>query len=207
MKILYGNYPDLMVCSSCFQIYGFGGYISPRREYWRHWQNCDCSEKAGMPKDVDEKWTWFDFNKLVELCYCCGKVLIPSGSKWNFFFCDECKQMVRELNRQCGRLMIPVGRHSIVNGSSFSGRRVAPGYMLSGEEAQDDQKVEGFLISVKRMAASIKRLNEWSRLEVANTLKEIGRVGDIPLLDYRLRSPVVDRPESFRRLVVFFEGV
>ena len=108
MKENFAKYPDLMVCSDCFRIYRFGDYISPRLEYWRHWQKCDCSEKAEMPEDVDEQWTWFDFNKRVELCYCCGKVLLKSGSKWNFFFCDECRQMVKEFNWECGRSIIPV---------------------------------------------------------------------------------------------------
>ncbi len=87
MKELFAKYPDLNVCSDCYQIYGFGGYINPRNEYWRHWQKCDCSEKPGMPDDDGEKWLGKDFNKLVELCYCCGLVLLKTGSKWNFFLC------------------------------------------------------------------------------------------------------------------------
>jgi len=87
VKELFAKYPDLNVCSDCYQIYGFGGYINPRNEYWRHWQKCDCSEKPGMPDDDGEKWLGKDFNKLVELCYCCGLVLLKTGSKWNFFLC------------------------------------------------------------------------------------------------------------------------
>ena len=68
MKPIFAKYPDFMVCSNCFRIYGWGGYISPRLEYWRHWQKCGCSDKAGMPEDVDDEWAWKGFNKLVEFC-------------------------------------------------------------------------------------------------------------------------------------------
>ena len=209
MKAIFAKYPDLMVCSSCFQIYGFCDYISPRLECWRHWQKCDCSDKAGMPEDVDEKWPWKDFNKLVELCYCCGKVLIPSGSRWNYFFCDECRLMVFEFNWRYGRLIIPVGRHSIVNGVSLSNPpSVANGWKLSGQEAQNDGKVEQFVSNVNGMVASIKHLEQWSRLEVANQLREMGRSDDVPLAyEYRFFSINRDKSETFGRLVDFFGGV
>ena len=58
MKAISGNYPDLLVCSDCFQFYGFGMFVSPSLECWRHWQKCDCSDKAGMPEDVDDEWAW-----------------------------------------------------------------------------------------------------------------------------------------------------
>lgn len=68
MEENFFKYPDLKICSDCLQIYGFGGYLNPRNEFWRHWQKCDCSEKPGVPEDDGKKWLGKDFNKLVDLC-------------------------------------------------------------------------------------------------------------------------------------------
>ena len=57
-----------------------------------------------------------DHNTYAELCRCCGLVLLPSGSKWSVWFCDQCKEAVVALNRSAGRCLIPIGRHSLMNG-------------------------------------------------------------------------------------------
>ena len=207
MKILYWAYPDLKVCSTCFRLYGIG--LSPWKRYGErlYWQRCSCDDKAEPPENITEKQAVYG-NGLVELCYCCGMALVPLGSQWFMFFCDECRPMVRDFDRQYGRVIIPIGRHSLVNGSILRGLdSTGDGLILRSPDVQDDAKVEQYFSKVKGMFASIKYLEEWNRLEVANRLKEIGRVGDIPLLDYRLRSPVVDRPETFGRLVDFFSSV
>ena len=172
-----------------------------------YWQRCTCDDKAEPPDNITEKKAVCG-KELVELCYCCGMALVPGGRPWFLFFCDECKQNVRDFDRQCRRVIIPIGRHSLVNGSILRGLDpTVDGLILSNQDVRDDAKLEQYFSKVRGMAASIKHLREWSRLEVANRLKEIGRVGDIPLLDYRLRSPVVDRPETFGRLVDFFRSV
>jgi len=203
----FAKYPDMMVCSTCFQIYGMGDFFSPRPEYGRHWQKCGCSDKVGMPENVDDKWPWKDFNKLVELCYCCGTVLIPSGSKWDVFFCEECKWMVIDFDRKYGRVIIPIGRHSLVNGSILRGQDpTGDGLILSNQDVQDDVKLKQYSSRVKGMAASIKHLEQWSRLEVGNRLTELERIEDITLRGYGVLSSRVDRPETFGRLVEFFRS-
>ena len=200
----FAKYPDMMVCSTCFQIYGFGDYISPRFE---HWQKCDCSNKVGMPEDVDEKWRWKDFNKLVELCYCCGKRLVHSGSKWSLFFCEECKWMVVDFDRQYGRVIIPIGRHSLVNGSILRGQdHTGDGLILSNQDVQDDVKLKQYSSRVNGMVASIKHLEQWSRLEVGNRFTELETIEDITLRGYGVLSSRVDKPETFGRLVQFFRS-
>ena len=85
---------------------------------------------------------------------------------------------------------------------------VANGWKLSGREAQNDGKVEQFVSNVNGMVASIKHLNEWSRLEVADQLREMGRSDDVPLAyEYRFFSINRDKSETFGRLVDFFRSV
>jgi hypothetical protein len=94
---------DVFVCSECFEI---RGSWRSHGEVFR--QRCRC-EKATL-SEPDEAWFAFDFNKLVELCYCCGAELVESGFKSSVWFCGECKQRVERLNERCGGGMIPMGR-------------------------------------------------------------------------------------------------
>jgi hypothetical protein len=45
---------------------------------------------------------------------------VSSGSKWSLFFCEDCKMRVVAHNQGAGRCVIPIGRHSIMNGVFLS---------------------------------------------------------------------------------------
>jgi ribosomal protein L37AE/L43A len=60
--------------------------------------------------DPDEPWFAFDFNKLCELCYCCGSELVQRGFASSIWFCGECRRLVEGLNEEHGRCVIPMGR-------------------------------------------------------------------------------------------------
>jgi hypothetical protein len=53
--------------------------------------------------------------------------LLASGSRWSPFFCRPCQERVRALNHAVGRLVIPVGRRSMMNGIAAGGRGDVPG--------------------------------------------------------------------------------
>jgi hypothetical protein len=79
-------------------------------------QLCSCAS--------DEEWRaqprWGgDFNTVVELCNCCGGVALSSGSRWSPLLCDRCFARVRALNELAGRCVVPIGRHSLMNGVSM----------------------------------------------------------------------------------------
>ena len=57
------------------------------------------------------------------------------------------------------------------------------------------------------MVASIKHLNDWNRSEVANRLKEMGMMDDVPLSEYRFLYGSIQKSETFGRLVEFFRSV
>ncbi len=86
-------------------------------------QRCHCGRCDGDPPPTDERAALpeprGDYPVAVELCYCCAAELIPSGTRWSSFYCDECRARVRELNECCGVVVIPVGRHSIMNSVSL----------------------------------------------------------------------------------------
>lgn len=60
--------------------------------------------------------TRLDFLLPAELCRCCARVLLTSGSKFSIWFCDPCRDRARDLNAAAGRCVIPQGRHTLVNG-------------------------------------------------------------------------------------------
>jgi hypothetical protein len=94
---------DVYICSECFQI---RGSWKSHGEVFR--QRCRCEEATLT--EPDEPWFSFDFNKLCELCYCCGTELVESGFQSSVWFCGECRLRVEMLNEDCGRCVIPMGR-------------------------------------------------------------------------------------------------
>ena len=61
-----------------------------------------------------------DFPTAAELCRCCGLELLQSGCKWSVWFCNDCKPRVLKLNQSVGAWVIPIRRHSLMHGLSYS---------------------------------------------------------------------------------------
>lgn len=81
------------------------------------WQLCACSsteEHRAQPRVGDH-------NTAAELCRCCGLELLDSGSKWSVWFCRTCLGRIKKMNQDAGRCLVPIGRHSLMNGV-FLGR-------------------------------------------------------------------------------------
>jgi hypothetical protein len=112
--------PGFRVCATCFEPYEFRlqGAVSRQR--------CRCPNKV----PVGRTWPGYDFNEHLHLCECCSMVVLRSGSKWSVWFCDVCKHRVSELNDSVGGCLIPIGRHSLMNGVGVTARGVDP----AGEE-------------------------------------------------------------------------
>ena len=165
---------DMGVCRNCGEIHGLlrlrggGGF---------HHQTCSCENKRSTPQANDEleKYLNLDFGQAVTLCSCCGQVLMKSGSRWSAFFCNFCKQIIGDLNNAMGFSLIPIGRHSIMNNLS-----------LSGKDFQDPKAVSSFLEGTNSMNKRIELLADWKKIITAKNLKRIGygRDPDIDLFSY-----------------------
>jgi hypothetical protein len=66
------------ICSTCFHLYERG-----RRDNEN--QRCKC-----QPAE-ETKWPIRDFNERAILCRCCGLNVLPSGCRWDPYFCRECQ--------------------------------------------------------------------------------------------------------------------
>jgi hypothetical protein len=79
------------------------------------YQACACDERD------ESTWRGYDFNLDRELCRVCALDVVPSGSKWSRWLCSTCVRLVGETNDRWGVCIIPVGRHSLVNGVGLRG--------------------------------------------------------------------------------------
>jgi len=159
------NRLNLKICRQCYKLYG-SIYLEDGQIVQ---QRCGCNY-------TDEKtWTYYDYNRRYETCYCCGLHIIECGSKWSLFHCPHCKSKIIQLNKAVGQCVIPIGRHSIMNGFALSG---------SDLSENRDKAIESFVQAQNRTAILIELACNYRRIILK---KQIGRVGlpvDGSVFDY-----------------------
>jgi hypothetical protein len=96
----------LELCRECL---GLRGPCFDTFSHCERTQRCACEPKEPL-------WKAYDYNKAIELCRCCAWETVSSGSRWSPFFCEGCKALVVAHNRAAGGPVVPIGRHSIMNG-------------------------------------------------------------------------------------------
>ena len=194
---------SFVVCGSCYDLRGTWSHQGSQLQ-----QECHhtCSSRRESLRLVREglqpapaKWSGHDFNEVATLCYCCGAELLHSGSRWSVWFCEACNRRVRALNGRYQRCLIPVGRHSLMNG-----------FGLNGRDALVPGAVEQFVLSARGLFDSIDLLEEWAPAIVAEKARARGfqEGADVPLLDYLdalVRSPA-DKVRAFKRLCAYFQS-
>jgi len=169
---------DLIICKKCLQLYEMD--ISLNRKYTRNenrrklFQKCQCkSRETGL---IEETWKGFDFNNKVELCYCCSMELINSGSRWSVFYCDECKDRVRAFNYIVGKVVIPLGRHSVMNSLMIE-------YIPENDLGEE---IDKYWPKWKAIVTRINTVYNWSAQSFFQNLHDLGFRfdSDIRLKDY-----------------------
>ena len=201
---LSAEHRAMMICADCFQIYGSWhdkGKVKGERKI-NLFQLCggDCpsrNQKPGMPFKEGEEATWpgFDFNRVVELCYCCGQKVLNSGTKWSVWFCDECKERVVQFNTQYQRTIIPIGRHSIM-----------AGYYDRLNDIDKPEKIKTFTKKLNRLFGGMDGLYEWKKIILAKHFKTLGYFNDTLLKDYLAQTKRLPETSTcFSRMIDFFE--
>lgn len=141
------------LCGTCHSLQGGPiGRVGPAEVR----QLCHCAtadEHAAQPRIGDH-------NTKLELCRCCAVEALPSGSRWSGWFCGECKPRVTTLNRRSGRCVVPIGRHSLMNGVFFD-----PGA---------DDAVRAFADQVTTLFAEMGGTEAWARSAVRLNLATAG---------------------------------
>jgi hypothetical protein len=168
MSINPESYAGMVVCGDCGDVVGPFEHadravrledecfdLGPRSTYVQRGR-CPTHTSEGN----ESRWPRFDYNRLVELCNCCGAVPLRSGSKWSVWFCDACKQQVQLLNGRHGRCVVPIGRHS-----------VHAGWLLTGDQIENPLEVEAFVSSMSAISDGMCALHDWRRIVVRRNLE------------------------------------
>lgn len=127
------------------------------------WQRCDCVPAGGLPVQP----TVGDFNTALELCRACGLVALDSGSRWSVWFCRPCATQARGLNEQVGRCVVPIGRHSLMNG------------VTARSASSEDIASFGSQMSIILDAAAATE--RWSRTVVRENVVAVGQPHHVDL--------------------------
>ena len=177
---------ELLICCRCLLL---KGSVPGRTDGAR--QFCDCTPVE--VRQAQPRWGG-DFNTYAELCRCCGLVLIRSGSRWSVWFSASCKEAVVTLNRYAGRCVIPIGRHSLMNGVGASAAQLRSEI---GAQAFADQLTTFF--------GTMSGLETWACTIVQRNLTELGfdTEHDTRLADYldAVKGSVLSPTPAFEALL------
>jgi hypothetical protein len=171
------EYGEMRVCAVCGEIYGeFSERGTPlesdeTEETELYYQECYCRCRAG---GASAHYTQrmkirlnLDFAEIATLCYCCGREIIPSGSKFSSFFCGYCGGLIRrcaDVDRHL--LWIPLARHTLMNRIN--------GVLLRGRDIEDKQKILEFATAANGYFSRIEELGRWKKLVILRNLEEAG---------------------------------
>jgi hypothetical protein len=154
-------------------------------------QLCGCERHSGP---VPERWPGFDYNTVAELCRCCALEAVKSGSRWSVWFCRPCLERVSDLNHGAGRCVVPIGRHSVMNGVFYR-----------PEGAINPVAVSAFADQLGGFFRAVDATGGWRRRMVQANLSAIGLPTDHwpPIAVYlkRTREAGLSREAAFETLV------
>jgi endogenous inhibitor of DNA gyrase (YacG/DUF329 family) len=158
----------LRVCGSCFKLYETGHADGEN-------QRCDC-----QPRQDARRWAGMDFNEHARLCACCGTEVLRSGSRYSPYFCRECQLLAMGVSLWERRLVIPIGRHSLMH--AFVPAPRTPSLAAHG----GDVGALASTVHTAMMAISIgsERLSLWSAAVVSRHLKRLGLAGGTSVSQY-----------------------
>ena len=187
---------EMVVCGDCrdvvgpfYRLYGTLAGQGPLK------QRGTCAGHPPRPRAPT--WPRFDFNRGVDLCYCCGIEPLTSGSKYSVWFCDICRPMVMRLNAVHQRCIIPLGRHS-----------VHYGWLLRAEDVDDPVTTHRFSEASRAAAVATRALADWYRIVIGSNLEAIGAADGppMPIIRYwRNVAYAVDRADRFGALCDYLD--
>jgi len=176
-----------VVCGTCGRLRGPWGRYDGEVEFEQH---CDCRDD----EEPVERWPGFDYNTVAELCRCCGLEVVKSGSKWSVWFCRECLDRVSDLNTGAGRCVVPIGRHSLMNGVFYK----------PAESGVNPVALSAFSDQLFTFFGAVDATGAWRRRVVLANLAAInlGEALSVPVDHYcrRVRAAGLSKEAAFAAL-------
>lgn len=150
-----------------------------------------CCDRADWPSR-------YAYRTAVELCRCCGAAAIRCGSWSSPYYCKSCGEIVEHANMEAGAILVPLGRHSIMNQISI------PGDLPEDEMPAALEKLAAFLASPLHGL-----VDDWRDLRVEHFFDVvIGAPGEhVPLEDYlaAAASDSIDRDQLVDEMLSWIE--
>jgi hypothetical protein len=137
-------------------------------------QLCRCNDR-----DQQQRWEGFDFNERAALCLCCAQEVLESGSRWSPYFCRECQLLAMGASIWQGRLVMPIGRHTLMHTWVPKDIATSP----DGPSRPVDEPDE-VLATLQSIGGRLAHLSRWYQATVARNLTVLGIQGDVSLRGY-----------------------
>ena len=157
----------LHICGTCFTL-DEGGRADGLD------QHCACWPRTPT------RWPRYDFNERVILCLCCGQVPVQSGSRWSQFFCRECQLLAMGVSIWEQRLVLPIGRHSLMH--TFVRNTRSPSLAAHGGDVA--ALAATVMTASRAITIGAGALHQWSTRCVADNLQQLGLPGGVQLVEY-----------------------
>ena len=128
----------------------------------------------------------------MDLCQVCARGTAGGTSRWSWLACGSCRNVESALQSWLGVRVLPLGRHSIMNGVA---RRISDESVEASEE---------FARSFNNLGASWDSLSAWGREEARRLLSAVPQAGeDVPLDTWREHFPasVPASADAYERLL------
>lgn len=111
------------------------------------------------------------------------------------WFCDRCKARAVAINRQAGRPVLPIGRHSLMHGIG-----------LGGSDATSEVAIDRFVSQCQGFFQQQERVREWAREAVRRNLIDRGldRRSAVPLPEYVHAVHDVGVDQRFDEMLAWF---
>ena len=143
-------------------------------------QRCECriDAKAHPNNEEQSRRLRLDFPQMFDLCHCCGRNVICSGSRLSWLFCRDCRPAIEAINDQCQHCVIPVGRHTFMAArwgrQSFERSMQPPSGTLQDDSAEYQMTLKRQLRRNMRIwSERINRVSQFGRQMTATHLSDI----------------------------------
>lgn len=194
-KYLVDNLKRLRICQNCLELYG---------EIWLEDGQLvfqECQKGCCHSTQREERWHvnnlktgrkyYHDFNKEYEICQCCGLEVIPSGSRWSSFFCRPCKEMILQFNQKAGKCVVPIGRHSMMNG-----------IFLSYQDIKNEGAIKDFVSGVNQTFSSMDIVHQNGATVTRNRIQQLRLGSDPTAIKLLLKTEHIDRNQVKKEAVI-----
>ena len=135
------------------------------------------------------------------LCQVCAGTLLRDFSRWSTILCATCRVRAVDVNSRLQRVVVPIGRHSLVNGSTIRPLPDAP----DDRDVPLEQFAAGLAAQTNAMIRSLDQLEVWGRRRTREECQSRGLADgrDVPLAVYlwSVHDQPVDRYAAFQALL------